>query len=80
MHDVAEFLSSHEPFRELDEAALEDLAQRVEVEFFAAGATILAQGGRSQDRIRVVRRGTVELVDGDRVLDLLGEGEMFGHP
>ena len=27
MHDVAEFLGSHEPFRELDEAALEDLAR-----------------------------------------------------
>ena len=80
MHDVAEFLSSHEPFRELDEAALEDLAQRVEVEFFAAETTIMAQGEGPQDRIRVVRRGAVELVDRGRVIDLLGEGEMFGHP
>jgi CBS domain-containing protein len=80
MHDVAEFLSSHEPFREMDEAALEDLARRVEVEFFAAGTTILAQGEDPQDRIRVVRRGAVELVDRGRVIDLLGEGEMFGHP
>lgn len=80
MHDVAEFLSSHEPFRELDEAALEELAQRVEVEYFAAGTTIIAQGAQAQDRIRVVRRGTVEVVDRGRVLDLLGEGEMLGHP
>jgi CBS domain-containing protein len=80
MHDVAEFLSSHEPFRELEEEALEDLARRVEVEFFAAGTTIVAQDGNPQDRIRVVRRGTVELVDRGRVIDLLGEGEMFGHP
>ena len=27
----------------------------------------------------VVRRGAVELLDGTRVVDLLGEGEMFGH-
>src|SRR5207302_955675 len=27
----------------------------------------------------VVRRGSVELLDGARVVDLLGEGEMFGH-
>ena len=80
MHDIAEFLKPHEPFSELDEAALEDLAQRVEVEFFAAGTTIFAQGAQAQDRIRVVRRGTVEIVDRGRVLDLLGEGEMFGHP
>ena len=80
MHDVAEFLSSHEPFRELEEEALEELARRVEVEYFAAGTTIIAQGAQPQDRIRVVRRGTVEVVDRGRVLDLLGEGEMLGHP
>ena len=28
----------------------------------------------------MVRRGTVELVDRGKVIDLLGEGEMFGHP
>ncbi len=80
MHDIAEFLSAHEPFDGLDEAGLEELSRRVEVEYFAAGTTILAQGEQPQHRIRVVRRGTVELVDQGRVLDLLGEGEMFGHP
>ena len=59
MHDIAEFLGPLEPFSELDEAALEDLARRVEVEFFAADTTIVAQGGEPQDRIRVVRRGAV---------------------
>ncbi|MGZ8666302.1 MAG: putative nucleotidyltransferase substrate binding domain-containing protein [Solirubrobacterales bacterium] len=80
MHDIAEFLKPHEPFSELDEAALEELAKRVEVEYFAAGTTIIAQGAQPQDRIRVVRRGTVEVVDRGRVLDQLGEGEMLGHP
>ena len=27
-----------------------------------------------------MRSGAVELLDGGRVLDLLGEGEMIGHP
>ena len=80
MHDIAEFLSSHEPFSGLDEAVLDRIAERVEVEFFAAGTIIIGQGEQAQDRIRVVRRGAVELVDRSRVIDLLGEGEMFGHP
>ena len=32
------------------------------------------------DHVRVVRRGAVELVSDGRVLDVLGEGELFGHP
>ncbi|MDX6616459.1 MAG: hypothetical protein QOD60_1550 [Solirubrobacterales bacterium] len=80
MHDVAEFLSAHDPFSGLDEAALERLAERTEIEFFAAGTTIFKQGEQPLAAVRVVRRGSVELVDTGRVLDLLGEGELFGHP
>ena len=80
MHDIAEFLGGRDPFSGLDEAALEELAARTEVEFFPAGTTIIPQGRLSQGRIRVVRRGSVELVDDGRPVDLLGEGEMLGHP
>jgi len=80
MHDIAEFLKEHDPFRELDRADLDRLAARVEVEFFTAGTTIFRQGERPQAEVRVIRRGAVELVDHGRVLDLLGEGELFGHP
>jgi CBS domain-containing protein len=80
MHDIAEFLAGRDPFSGLDEAELERLASRTEVEFFPAGAQILPQGERGQGRIRVIRRGAVELVDRGRPVDLLGEGEMFGHP
>jgi CBS domain-containing protein len=80
MHDIAEFLRSHDPFSGLDEEALEQLVERVEVEDFEAGATIFEQGERSQGRVLVVRRGSIELLDGSRVLDVLGEGELFGHP
>jgi CBS domain-containing protein len=80
MHDIAEFLRTHDPFSGLDEEALERLVERVEVEDFEAGATILKQGEPSQGRVLVVRRGAIELVDGSRVLDVLGEGELFGHP
>ena len=80
MHDIAEFLGSRDPFSGLDEGALERLAAKTEVEFFPAGTMIIPQGRLSQGRIRVIRRGSVELVDRDKVVDLLGEGEMFGHP
>jgi CBS domain-containing protein len=80
MHDIAEFLRQHPPFEELDEDTLESLAHAVEIEYFAAGTTIFRQGEAPMQHVRVIRSGTVELVDRGRVLDLLGEGELFGHP
>jgi CBS domain-containing protein len=80
VHEVAQFLKEHDPFSGLDESVLERLSERVEVESFAAGTTVFRQGERHQIKVRIVRRGAVELVDHGRVLDLLGEGELFGHP
>jgi signal-transduction protein with cAMP-binding, CBS, and nucleotidyltransferase domain len=80
VHDVAEFLRRHEPFAELHERALEQLATATVVESFAAGEVILRQGEPAGGHARIMRRGGVELVDGGRVLDLLGEGEWLGHP
>src|SRR3954447_7848723 len=80
MHDIAEFLGGRDPFSGLDSAALDRLARRTEVEFFPGGTTIFPQGERPQDRVRVIRKGSVELLDHGRPVDLLGEGEMFGHP
>jgi CBS domain-containing protein len=80
MHDIAEFLAGRDPFSGLDEAELERLARRTEVEFFPAGTSIVPQGKEPQGRIRVIRRGAVELLDRGRPVDLLGEGDMFGHP
>ena len=80
MHDIAEFLSKHDPFAALDQAKIEQLAERVEIEYFAAGTTIFREGAGPPDAMWVVRAGAVELREGGRVLDLLGEGEPFGHP
>jgi CBS domain-containing protein len=80
MHDIAEFLHRHPPFEELDEEALDELAETVEVEYFPAGTTIFRQGEEPRQHARIVRRGAVELIDRGRVLDVLGEGELFGHP
>ena len=80
MHDVAEFLSTHDLFAELEPEKLERLAGRVEIEYYEAGTTIFREGADPPDSMWVVRTGAVELREGGRVLDLLGEGEPFGHP
>src|SRR5256885_9840516 len=80
MHDIVEFLRRHAPFDDLSEADLEELAESAAVEFFAGGTTIFRQQEGPMDHVRMVRRGAVELLDRGRVLDLLGEGELFGHP
>ena len=79
MHDVAEFLKAHEPFSGLDEADLDRLAERAKVEFFTAGTVIFSRDQPPPDEIRVIRRGTVELVERGRALDLLEEGDTFGQ-
>ncbi len=80
MHDIAEFLKAHDPFGALDPEKVERLAERVEVEYFESGATIFREGSDPPDAMWVVRSGAVELREGGRVLDLLGEGDPFGHP
>ncbi len=80
MHDIADFLKDRDPFAALAEAELEQIATRTEVEYFAAGETIFAQGDPPPSTVRIVRRGEIALVRDGRVLDLLGEGELLGHP
>jgi CBS domain-containing protein len=78
MQDVAEFLRGHSPFDSLDEQTLERVAARAEIEFHPARAAILDDPEIVVEHGYVVRRGSVELVLEDRLLDLIGEGEMFG--
>jgi CBS domain-containing protein len=78
MDEVAEFLRRHPPFDTLDEAALEAVAERAGVESFAAGAAILDSADARAEHAFVVRDGSVELLIGARLFDVLGEGEMFG--
>jgi CBS domain-containing protein len=80
MHDIAEFLSTHDPFAALEPNKVERLAERAEIEYFEAGTTIFHEISNPPDAMWVVRSGAVELVEGGRVLDLLEEGEPFGHP
>jgi CBS domain-containing protein len=78
--DVAAFLSRHEPFTGLSEAELDAIAAEAEAERYEAGEEIFGQGQEPAERVRIVASGAVELLDEGRTLDLLGAGELFGHP
>jgi CBS domain-containing protein len=77
MHDIAEFLRRHPPFDTLDDDGVAAVAASAEIEFHPAGDPILDSAGETSRHAYVVRRGSVELVIGDRLLDVLGEGEAF---
>ncbi len=76
--DVPSFLRMHPPFDDLDETRLSDVVLHTHIEFFPEGAQILQEAGEPSHFLYVVRRGSVELVEGNDVIDLLGEGEVFG--
>ncbi len=80
VHDITEFLARHEPFDELDEQTLAQIANSTEVEYFPRGEVIFPQSAGPLEHVRMIRRGAVELLDGDEVLDELREGDLFGHP
>jgi CBS domain-containing protein len=77
--EVIHFLGRHLPFDELDAAQLERVAAAAELEAYGAGATIFPQGADPVEHLRVIRTGAVEILLDGRVLDLLGEGDLFGH-
>src|SRR5579864_10796 len=77
--EVTRFLHEHPPFDALDDAEVDRVAAAAEIELHRTGETIFSQGAEPVEHLRVVRSGAVEIVFDGRVLDLLGEGELFGH-
>jgi len=77
--DVTAFLGRHPPFEGLDPERLASIARAVLIEFFPAGETILDQGGDQAQHLYVIRSGAVEIVEDGRLVDLAGEGEVFGQ-
>jgi CBS domain-containing protein len=74
------FLAGHPPFSNLSRPELRDIASSSLIEFFPAGDPILVEKGEPAHHVYVIRRGAVELTSGGATVDLLGEGEVFGHP
>jgi CBS domain-containing protein len=77
--ETARFLRVHPPFASLPEDVVARVAEAARLERVAAGTTIFAQGDGPLEHLWVIREGAVEIVSDGRVLDLLGEGELFGH-
>jgi CBS domain-containing protein len=80
MEEVRSFLVRFPPFDALETDALERVSEATQTKSFPRGTTILHQGGPPSRFLHVVRTGGVELLDGGAVIDLLEEGELFGHP
>jgi CBS domain-containing protein len=76
---VARFLRAHPPFDAIDPKEVERVAASARLEAVSAGTTVFGPGDAPISHLRVIRSGAVEIVSDGRVLDLLGEGEMFGH-
>jgi len=72
------FLRQHHPFSELDATRLERIRAGLQIVHLAEGEAILIEGGPPADAVGVVRKGELELVTGEVVVDLLEPGDVFG--
>lgn len=81
--NVVGFLKTVPPFQFLPEWRLEQLAERVSLEFFPQNTLILAAGSKASESLYVVKKGGVKLTlrteaGEEIVLDIRSEGEIFG--
>jgi CBS domain-containing protein len=76
---AARFLRAHPPFDALAVTDVERVAMSAEVEAHGAGDVVFPEGADAIRHLRVIQSGAVELTARGRVLDVLGEGEVFGH-
>ena len=76
---AARFLRAHPPFDALAADEVERVAASAELESHGVGDIVFAEGADAVQHLRVIRTGAVELATRGRVLDVLAEGEVFGH-
>ena len=76
--DVRAFLLEHPPFDALPDEDLDLVVASVEIEHFAPGTVILQQAGAPATHLFAVRKGEVEILDDALVIDVVGEGGVFG--
>lgn len=78
--EVIDFLARHAPFDRLDGRLLAQAARAVEIVYRRRGESVLAIG-QANDALAVIRRGAVEVHDGDGQLQFrAAEGESYGLP
>jgi CBS domain-containing protein len=79
LSEIARFLARRPPFDALAPEELGEVVTETQIEFFLAGAVILSEDGGPVTFLRVIHSGAVDIVHDDKLLDLLGAGETFGH-
>lgn len=80
MHAITDFLRGFPPFEGASGELLDAVVASTEIEFFPKGALALEAGDTPSGHAFVIRTGHAELIDGGRVIDVLGPGDMFGIP
>jgi CBS domain-containing protein len=76
--DIPSFLRMYPPFDDLDDERLADVVRHAHIEFFPEGTVILQEFGEPAKFLYMVRRGAVEVVEAGEIVDIQGEGEVFG--
>ena len=77
--EVRNHLSQHEPFQDLSDEVLDQVASQVEIAYFRAGSTILEFGQKSTD-LHYIRSGAVEIYRrSGELYNRLTEGDIFGQ-
>jgi CBS domain-containing protein len=77
--DAIAFLRRQPPFDALPQERLERVVAATRQASFPAGSIILQQSGPPAEALYVVCEGSVEVLAEGQVLDLMGEGEVFGQ-
>lgn len=77
--DANAFLKRHPPFDALPADLLQRVVAATSQETFPAGTDILRQSGPPAEALYVIYEGSVEVLAEGHVLDLMGEGEVFGQ-
>lgn len=80
MHEIADFLRGFPPFDRAEPEALDAVVGATQIEYFGPGDVLFTAGGINQGHAHVIRSGHVELLDGPRVIDVVGPGDVVGLP
>jgi CBS domain-containing protein len=80
MDDPARFLARCPPFDGLAADDLARIAAQADERHVPVGARVLVEDGPPGTALFVIRSGAMELHRGEQVVDVIGPGEVFGHP
>lgn len=78
--EIARFLARYPPFTGLSKDELEEVASVAAALHYKDREDALVEDGPPATHFFVVQSGAMELVHIDEVIDILEQGEAFGHP